>query len=309
MIIAGSPKLSGFRAGVIVADDVSAVWKRGVAMILVGFAGFALAGWLTVGRPLPGHHLGQQGSPPVAVVSGVQPVAASLAEHLRVQVLATYPHDPTAFTEGLIWRDGMLYESTGLYGRSTLRRVNLETGQVLQQTPLDPRLFGEGVADVGDNLIQLTWRENRALVYDLDSLQKVLEYQYPGEGWGLCYDGSRLVMSDGSSTLTFRDPQTFEPIGTLPVTVGGSPIDQINELECVGDHVYANVWMTDTILRINADTGQVDATIDASGLLTPEEKQGADVLNGIAYDPDDGTFLITGKLWPKLFKVQFVSTD
>jgi glutaminyl-peptide cyclotransferase len=228
---------------------------------------------------------------------------------LKVQVLATYPHDPSAFTQGLLLRDGALYESTGLYGRSTLRRVDPTTGEVAQSIVLNPRYFAEGLADAGDRLIQLTWKEDVAFVYDLTSFQQLGQLPYSGEGWGLCSDGTRLVMSNGSSQLTFRDPGTFDVLGQVPVVAEGRPMEQLNELECVGDRVYANVWMTDTILRIDPASGQVDGIIDASGLLTPDERRNADVLNGIAYDPGDGTFLITGKLWPKMFRVQFVSAD
>jgi len=283
-------------------------FRRGTILgWVVAFVALALAGCLSFSAP-PARS--ESGPPPAAVRAVGAPPAAQApraVERLRVKVLATYPHDPGAFTQGLVWRDGSLYESTGLYGRSTLRRVNHETGEVLQQTVLDPRLFGEGLADLGDRLLMITWRENVALAFDPSTFQKNGEYQYTGEGWGLCYDGGRLVMSTGSSSLTFRDPQTFQSTGTLPVTADGRPMDQLNELECVGDRVYSNVWMTDTILRIDAATGQVDATIDASGLLTDTDRIGADVLNGIAYIPEDGTFLITGKLWPKLFKVQFVA--
>jgi len=226
-------------------------------------------------------------------------------QRLRVEVIAVLPHDRGAFTQGLLWHAGNLYESTGLQGASSLRQLD-ETGDVMRIVRLDPVLFGEGLARVGDRLIQITWQHGIALVYDLHSFEKVHEFRYTGEGWGICYDGQRLVMSDGSSGLSLRDPQTFEVVGTIAVTLEGRPIDRLNELECVGDHVYANVWLTDTIVRIDQRTGRVDATIDASGLLTREERLGADVLNGIAFDLDRDRFLITGKLWPKLFEVRFV---
>jgi glutamine cyclotransferase len=227
-------------------------------------------------------------------------------EQLRVEVLGSRPHDGQAFTQGLVWDDGTLYESTGLRGRSTVRRVNVETGQVEALLPLEPRFFGEGLALAGDRLVQITWQEGVALVYDRASLALVDTFAYSGEGWGLCYDGSRFVMSDGSSNLTFRDAHTFEALGTVAVTLRGRPVERLNELECVGDAVFANVWQTDMIVRIDARNGQVTADIDAAGLLSPADRAGADVLNGIAYDPGRDVFLITGKLWPRMFEVRFV---
>jgi glutaminyl-peptide cyclotransferase len=226
---------------------------------------------------------------------------------LRVQVVRTYPHDRNAFTQGLIWRDGLIYESTGLVGRSSLRKVDLMTGAVKQQVAVPEPYFAEGLADIGNRLFQLTWQHGRVFVYDKNTLNRVHELGYEGEGWGLCYNGRALVMSNGSDALTVRAPETFAVTRTVKVTRAGRALDRLNELECVGGDVYANVWMTDTIVRIDGKTGQVTATLDASGLLTPAERLGTDVLNGIAYDPADQTFLITGKLWPKLFRVKFVA--
>jgi glutaminyl-peptide cyclotransferase len=226
-------------------------------------------------------------------------------ERLRVQVLSTRPHDPTAYTQGLELYGRRLFESTGLYRQSSLREVDQHTGAVLRQKALADTLFGEGLTRVDDRLIQLTWREEIAPVYDLETFDEQELLGYRGEGWGLCYDGRRLIMSDGSTYLTYRDPDTFEPQGEVTVTRAGQPQGHLNELECVGDAVYANVWLTDEIVRIDAATGVVTAVIDASGLLTPAEAQQAQVLNGIAYDGQSGHFLITGKLWPKLFEVRF----
>lgn len=225
---------------------------------------------------------------------------------LRIKVLRTYPHDRDAFTQGLIWRDGLLYESTGLVGRSSLRKVDLASGAVKQQVAVAPPYFAEGLADVGNRLFQLTWQHGRVFVYDKNTLNRVGELAYQGEGWGLCHDGRALVMSNGGDALTVRDPKTFAVTRTIQVTENGRPLARLNELECVGGDVYANVWTTDTIVRIDMKTGHVTAKIDATGLLSPAERIGADVLNGIAYDPADRTFLITGKLWPKLFRVTFV---
>jgi glutamine cyclotransferase len=228
-------------------------------------------------------------------------------ETLKVKVLRSYPHDPRAFTQGLVWRDGILYESTGMVGQSSLRRVDLGTGAVQQKVDIPAPYFAEGLADVGNRLFQLTWQHGRVFVYDRNTFGRVGELGYEGEGWGLCHDGKSLVMSNGSDQLTVHDPRTFAIGRTVRVTMDGEPLHQLNELECVGTDVYANVWQTDTIVRIDGGTGRVTARIDAGGLLTPAERQGTDVLNGIAYDPADETFLITGKWWPKLFRVRFVA--
>jgi glutaminyl-peptide cyclotransferase len=198
-----------------------------------------------------------------------------------------------------------MYESTGQYGKSELRRVRLNDGKVLAKRKLDPGFFGEGLALVGRRLIQLTWRAGIAFVSDVATLQEQETLRYAGEGWGLCYDGTALVMSNGSSSLDFRDPETMELRRKLKVTKDGRPVEELNELECVGKEIYANVWRHDEILRIDPATGRVTASIDASGLLTRAESRRADVLNGIAYKPDSKTFLLTGKLWPQIFEVDF----
>ena len=237
-----------------------------------------------------------------SVPTGAPPDAP--ARERRVRVLAAYPHDPAAFTQGLLIDGGVLYESTGLEGQSTVRRVDLATGRVLASVALAPTRFGEGLARVPGRLIQLTWTNEVALVYEQASLRLLREVPYEGEGWGLCYDGVSLVMSDGTERLFFRDPDTFAVARVVDVRLNGRPIGHLNELECVGGSVYANVWHTDTILRIDAATGRVLERIDASGLLTGEERAAADVLNGIAHDSADGAFYLTGKNWPRLFKVR-----
>lgn len=228
---------------------------------------------------------------------------------LRTEVIASYPHDPEAFTQGLVWQDGHLYESTGLVGRSSLRQVELASGRVLRQADLPPPLFGEGLAWLKGELVQLTWQNRRALRWAASDFASRGEWTFDGEGWGLCFDGSSLVQSDGSHRLFFRDPQSFAVTRTLAVTENGQPLGRLNELECVGDLVYANVWLSERIVAIAALNGQVRATIDAGGLLSEAERaglaQGA-ILNGIAHDPADSTFLVTGKLWPRLFRVRFV---
>lgn len=235
-----------------------------------------------------------------------QGAAENVVQTLRVEVLRELHHDTSAWTQGLLWWDGSLYESTGRYGESRLRRLDPATGAVQQQVEVPPSFFGEGLARTGDRLILLTWMAERALVYDLRSFEGLRTFRYRGEGWGLCHDGDRLIMSNGSDTLTFRDPETFEPVGEVRVTLRGRPQDQLNELECVDGAVYSNVWQEDFIVRIDPDSGRVTHQIDAAGLLTRDEARGVDVLNGIAYQPDDGTFYITGKWWPKMFEVRFV---
>lgn len=230
-------------------------------------------------------------------------------EVLAPEVISVRPHDPNAFTQGLLLHEGVFYESAGQYAESTLREVDPETGEVLRSVDVPPEFFAEGLALVGDTLIQLTWREQVALVYDRATFAPTARYSYQGEGWGLCYDGEKLYMSDGSSNLFVRDPATFELLNTIPVTLENVPVHSLNELECVGDSVYANIWLTDVIVRIDKTSGNVTGYIDAAGLLTPEEtaalRSGA-TLNGIAYAPDTGHFFITGKYWPKLFEVTFV---
>jgi len=235
------------------------------------------------------------------------PVGSTVPDALSVRVVRSFPHDPEAFTQGLVWHEGKLYESTGLEGRSSLRRVNLRTGAVEHRRALDPDVFGEGLALAAGHLIQLSWRSGKAFVWDLDTFEPVREHEYRGEGWGLCYDGRRLIMSDGSAWLTFRDPDTFEQVGEVRVMRAGRPVRRLNELECVDGLVYANVWMTDDIARIDPETGNVVAWIDASGLLPAAERQGTeDVLNGIAYRADTGHLLLTGKLWPKIYEVELI---
>ena len=247
-------------------------------------------------------------TPAAAESAGTPTTPASSAgavERLKVKVLAVHPHDPQAFTQGLVWHDGALYESTGLYGQSSLRKVALATGEVLRIERLPHDLFAEGLALAGDRLVQLTWQEGRALVWSLPGFQTIAEHRYRGEGWGLCSDGRRLVMSDGSDRLTFRAPLSFEETGSVRVTRDGRAVGNLNELECVDGAVWANVWGSDEILRIDPQTGKVTAVVDAAGLLSPAERAAADVLNGIAWVSERRTFLITGKLWPELFEVVF----
>ena len=235
-----------------------------------------------------------------------RPVAAPAIEELRLRVIRKYPHATDAFTQGLIWHEGVMYESTGQYGRSSLRKVRLEDGKVLAQRKLGPKFFGEGLERVSERLIQLTWRSGFAFVSELSTLEARETLSYRGEGWGLCYDGTALVMSDGSSMLEFRDPESMELLGEVSVLRDGHPVRQLNELECVGSEIYANIWQRNEIIRIDRRSGRVTATIDASGLLSRVEARRADVLNGIAYKPESKTFLLTGKLWPHVFEVELL---
>jgi glutamine cyclotransferase len=245
----------------------------------------------------------------VLLYPAVPAQAAVDAARLRVQVLASQPHDTQAFTQGLELHDGVLYEGTGLTGRSELRTVRPATGEVIDRVALPPDVFGEGITVVGDRIWQLTFTEQFAFLRDRATLGELRRVEYTGQGWGLCHDAprDRLVMSSGAPELTFRDPETFEQLGSVAVTLDGQPLQNINELECVGNRVWANVWLTDQIVRIDPATGVVDAVVDASGLLSESEAAAADVLNGIAAIPCSDTFLITGKLWPRMFRVRFVA--
>lgn len=226
---------------------------------------------------------------------------------LAWRVVSRRPHDPAAYTQGLqLDGDGRLFESTGRLGRSTIREVDPGTGLVERVADLPADHFGEGLALVGDRLIQLTWRSGIATVRDLESFEELTAFRYEGEGWGLCYDGRRLLMSDGSDVLTVRDPETFEVLERIRVTLAGEPQPSLNELECVDGRVWANVYLTDRIVRIDPTDGRVDAVLDLAGILQPHPREArpAAVLNGIAWDAGAGTFLVTGKLWPELIEIE-----
>jgi glutamine cyclotransferase len=225
------------------------------------------------------------------------------------KVIHTYPHDPAAFTQGLIFLDGVLYESTGLNNRSSLRKVQLETGKVLQQQPVAGEYFAEGLVNWGTDLLQLTWKSNVGFVYDRSTFALKRRFSYTGEGWGLTKDSGRIILSDGSSTLRFLDPQTLQQTGKLNVSDQGRPVVELNELEYVQGEIWANIWQTDRIARISPFTGTVAGWIDLKGLLTPAERGSADVLNGIAYDAAANRIFVTGKLWPKLFEIKIVPAN
>jgi glutaminyl-peptide cyclotransferase len=229
----------------------------------------------------------------------------SAARRLDYEVVNFYPHDPDAFLQGLVWHDGALYESTGLYGHSTLRRVDLASGRVLKSISLPPNLFGEGLAIVDKRLIQLTWTSKIGMVYDLDSFKLLRQFTYKTEGWGLTYDGRSLILSDGSSYLTYLDPATFAPMRKLAVTMDGHPVDNLNELEFIDGTIWSNVWQTNMIVCIDPATGRVKSFLNLKGILPDSMRTGKeDVLNGIAYDAQKKRIFISGKLWPYLFEIR-----
>lgn len=249
---------------------------------------------------------GSTAAPPPSTTTAATVAAEHPVRMLRVDVLRELSHERDAYTQGLVWWDDQLFESTGRIGDSTLRRLDPQTGEVVQRIDIGQQYFGEGLALVDQRLIMLTWRDERAFTFDRDSFEALDTYRYQGEGWGLCLDGDRLVMSDGTDSLTFRDPVTFEPVGEQRVRLRGQPLPKLNELECVDGAVYANVWEDDFLVRIDPETGHVTDYIDAAGLLQGDDLFGSEVLNGIAYNPVAETFYITGKWWPKMFEVRFV---
>ncbi len=230
----------------------------------------------------------------------------TIEQQQKVLVTERRPHDPESFTQGLVFDNGRLFESRGLRGRSALTEIHPDNGQVLRQVNLHEDFFAEGLAVVDDRLIQLTWTSGIAFIYDLSSFDSIGEFTYEGEGWGLCYDGSDLWMSNGTDVLVRRDAQTFEALDQVNITLNGRGVNRLNELECVGGLIWANVWRTNTIVVIDPSTGEVVSSIDASGLLAPAEALFADALNGIAYDERRDSMVITGKEWPAMFEIELV---
>jgi glutamine cyclotransferase len=236
--------------------------------------------------------------------STATPVAADQVPAYGYQIVNTFPHDTGAYTQGLQFVDGQFYESTGRHGSSSLRRVEIETGAVLQQHDVAEEFFAEGLAVVGDQVHQLTWQEGVAFLYDRDTFAEVARFDVDTEGWGLTYDGKRLIMSDGSDTLYLRDPQTFEETGRIAVRYLGQPLTRLNELEYIDGEVWANVYQSDYIVRINLETGQVVGVIDLGGLLqNVPVTEPVDVLNGIAWDAENDRLFVTGKWWPAVFEI------
>jgi glutamine cyclotransferase len=229
----------------------------------------------------------------------------SAAPTYGYEIVHVYPHDRNAFTQGLIYLNGFLYEGTGLNGRSSLRKVKLETGEVVQNIPLPQQYFGEGITDWGHDLIELTWQSGVGFVYDQFSFRKLRDFQYQGEGWGLTHDSANLIMSDGSAYLRYWDPRTFSEKRRLLVKDGDRPVTNLNELEYIKGEIYANIWMTDRIARISPKTGLVVGWINLEGLLTDADRvEPGAILNGIAYDSAHDRLFVTGKLWPKLFEIR-----
>jgi len=223
------------------------------------------------------------------------------------RVVHVYPHDASAFTQGLVFVNGHLYESTGLTGRSSLRMDELESGKVLQRYAVPDKYFAEGLTNWGSTLIQLTWQTHTAFVYDRFSFRVMKSFSYDGEGWGLTQDGHRLILSDGSATLRFLDPESFKVEGRITVRDHGVAVKELNELEYVRGEIYANVWHSNRIARISPATGEVLGWIDLTGIIPASELSSDEaVLNGIAYDAKTDRLFVTGKLWPKIFEIQVV---
>ncbi len=253
-----------------------------------------------------GRHSSAEATTPT-VTNSTQPTISYPAPVVGYRIVNTYPHDPRAFTQGLVFADGVLYEGTGLRGQSSLRKVDLKTGTILQVRQLPVRFFGEGITIYGNRVIQLTWRARVGFVYHKQTFQLLDTFNYSTEGWGITHDGRSLIISDGTSTLYLLDPQTFREVGRLEVHTRDGPVSRLNELEYVQGEIYANVWKTDRIARISPQTGEVVGWINLEGLLEPEDRyRRIDVLNGIAYDVKNDRLFVTGKLWPKLFEIELV---
>ena len=223
-----------------------------------------------------------------------------------INVVASFPHDPNAYTQGLVIHDGRMYEGTGRYGRSSVREVDLTTGNVVRQRTLRPEHFGEGIAVFDDQLYQLTWRSGLGFVYDLETLELVKTLRLEGEGWGLTHDGQNLILSNGSSELHFLDPETLAVVRRLSVRDTGRPVDQLNELEFIRGEIWANVWFEDRIARISPATGEVLGWVYLDGLYPRSQRGYEDVLNGIAFDPQTERLFVTGKNWPRLYEIELV---
>ncbi|MFT3782355.1 MAG: glutaminyl-peptide cyclotransferase [Nibricoccus sp.] len=274
--------------------NANPVYRRLLFVVVVAFAFAGCSKNKVVGEPsIPASPVWDRVSAPPKPV------------RYTYEVVSTWPHDRNAFTQGLLFQDGSLLESTGLNGASSLREVNIETGKPLKMVTLSPVYFAEGLAVLGERAYQLTWQNQRCFVYNAHTFQALGEFKYDGEGWGLTTDGQVLIMSDGTSRLRFLDPQTFLVVRTVDVTLEGIPQAQLNELEYINGEIFANVWQTDQVVRIDPQTGVVRGVIDFSGLLSLAERTAdVDVLNGIAYDSASRRLFVTGKRWPTLFEVR-----
>jgi glutaminyl-peptide cyclotransferase len=251
-----------------------------------------------------------------ALLIGVCALAGAMVSRAAIpmydiEVVHTYPHDATAFTEGLFYLNGYLYESTGLEGHSSIRKVRLNTGEVVRRHDIPPQYFGEGIVDWHGRLISLTWKSQVGFVFDLNTFALQKQFQYSGEGWALTRNDKQIIMSDGTSTLRFLDPKTLKETGRIEVTAAGKPLPNVNELEWVKGEIYANVWRTNSIVRIDPGSGRVVGIINLAGLLKPEDivSGQTDVLNGIAYDAKNDRLFVTGKNWPKLFEIRLRPAD
>lgn len=246
----------------------------------------------------------------LALLAQISAVTAGGTALYTYKIVNSYPHDPQAFTQGLAFDDGFLYEGTGLHGRSTLRKVELTSGKVIRSLRLPRRFFGEGIAVLDQRIIQLTWRSKVAFVYGKRDFELQQTFPYPSEGWGLTHDGTRLILSDGTATLRFLDPHNFREIDRVEVFDDTGSVQGLNELEYVRGEIFANVWRSDRIARIAPATGRVTGWIDLSGILPKQDRETpVDVLNGIAYDAARGRLFVTGKLWPKLFEIELRPSD
>ncbi|HEU4616663.1 MAG TPA: glutaminyl-peptide cyclotransferase [Gammaproteobacteria bacterium] len=242
----------------------------------------------------------------VALGAFAQSRASTAPARWTARVVKEYPHDPAAFTQGLLIEDGRLYEGTGQYGQSSIRRVDLATGKVEQSKPLSALFFGEGIALLDGKLYELTWRNQVGFIYDAKTFEQIGNFRYTGEGWGLTDDGANLILSDGTPTIRFLDPKSFDVVRSIEVRLGGAPVSQLNELEYIDGEIWANVWHDDHIVRISPETGEVVGVIDASGVYPQSQRGQEDVLNGIAYDAASKKIYVTGKDWPKLFEIELV---
>lgn len=259
--------------------------------------------------PTPGTTPKPQPTPTPTTTPTTTPTSEPTPVSYTYEVINVYPHDPDAFTQGLVIDEGVMYEGTGLYGESSLRRVELETGDVLQMHELPSEFFGEGITVFGDKIIQLTWQSQTGFVYDKNSFELLQNFSYSTEGWGITTDGTQLIMSDGTANLYFLDPETLQTTGQVEVLDGTHPVTRLNELEYINGEVYANVWLTDKIAIINPHTGQVTGWIDLTGIYTPETSDSNNVLNGITYDQEGDRLFVTGKRWSQLFQINLIPLE
>jgi glutamine cyclotransferase len=248
-------------------------------------------------------------SPVAYILLSNMPAESSEPLRYTYEIVNAYPHDTDAFTEGLVFEDGFIYEGTGLNGASTLRKVELKTGRTLQFSSLPSEFFGEGITILGDRIIQLTWQSQKGFVYNKSSFDILEEFTYPTEGWGITYDGIRLIMSDGTANLYFLKPETFEVTGQVEVHDKNGTVANLNELEYVKGYVYANIWTEDRIAIIDSQTGEVKGWIDLTGLRSPTDADPDNVLNGIAYDASVDRLFVTGKRWATLYKIKVVPQE